>query len=84
MTSPLEESSTFIPLSLKGEGEEFLERGEAPLFPTPPLPLLREGVRGIGCQQSQIGHVYYLVSIGMMVNSLLDNFSVVTSRASAS
>jgi len=33
----------FIPLSLKGEGEEILERGEAPLLPTLPLPLLREG-----------------------------------------
>jgi hypothetical protein len=39
----------FIPLSLKGEGEEILERGEAPLFPTPPLLLIREGGRGIGC-----------------------------------
>jgi len=33
----------------KGEGEEILERGETPLLPTLPLPLLREGVRGIGC-----------------------------------
>jgi hypothetical protein len=53
----------FIPLSLKGEGEEILERGEAPLYSTLPLPLLREGgrrvprkildfsgcLRGIGC-----------------------------------
>jgi len=31
----------FIPLSLKGEGEEVLEKGEAPLFPTLPLPLLQ-------------------------------------------
>jgi len=38
-----------IPLSLKGEGEEILERGEAPLLPTLPLPLVREGGRGIGC-----------------------------------
>jgi len=38
----------FIPLSLKGEGEEILERGEAPLLLTLPLPLLREGGRGIG------------------------------------
>jgi len=36
----------FIPLSLKGEGEEILERGFAPLFPTLPLPLLREGGQG--------------------------------------
>jgi len=33
----------FIPLFLKGEGEEILERGFAPLLPTLPLPLLREG-----------------------------------------
>ena len=33
----------FIPLSLKGEGEEILERGEAPLLLTLPLPLIREG-----------------------------------------
>jgi len=39
----------FIPLSLKGEGEEILERGFAPLLPILPLPLLREGGRGIGC-----------------------------------
>jgi len=39
----------FIPLSFKGEGEEILERGFAPLLPALPLPLLREGVRGIGC-----------------------------------
>jgi len=37
-----------IPLSSKGEGEETLERGEASLLPTLPLPLLREGGRGIG------------------------------------
>ena len=35
-----------IPLSLKGEGEEIEERGEAPLLPTLPLPLLREGGQG--------------------------------------
>ncbi len=35
--------------ALKGEGEEILERGEAPLLPTLPLPLIREGGRGIGC-----------------------------------
>jgi hypothetical protein len=39
----------YIPLSLKGDGEEILERGFAPLFTTLPLPLLREGGRGIGC-----------------------------------
>jgi len=38
-----------IPLSFKGEGEETLERGFTPLLPTLPLPLLREGGRGIGC-----------------------------------
>jgi len=32
--------------SLKGEGEEILERGFAPLFPTLPLPLIREGGQG--------------------------------------
>ena len=31
LASPLEESSTFVSLSLKGEGEEILERGFAPL-----------------------------------------------------
>jgi len=36
----------FIPLSLKGEGEEILERGFAPLLLTLPLPLLREGGQG--------------------------------------
>ncbi len=36
----------FIPLSFKGEGEEVLERGEAPLLPTLPLPLIREGGQG--------------------------------------
>ena len=36
----------FIPLSLKGEGEEILERDEAPLLPTLPLPLVREGGQG--------------------------------------
>ena len=36
----------FIPLSFKGEGEEVLERGFAPLLPTLPLPLLREGGQG--------------------------------------
>jgi len=36
----------FVPLSLKGEGEETLERGEAPLLPTLSLPLLREGGQG--------------------------------------
>ena len=39
----------FVPLSFKGEGEETLERGFAPLLLTLPLPLLREGGRGIGC-----------------------------------
>jgi len=28
----------FIPLSLKGEGEEILERGFTPLFPYTPFP----------------------------------------------
>jgi len=36
----------FIPLSFQGEGEEILERGFAPLLPTLPLPLLREGGQG--------------------------------------
>jgi len=35
-----------VPLSLKGEGEEIFERGKAPLLPTLPLPLLREGGKG--------------------------------------
>jgi len=38
----------FIPLSLKGEGEETLERGEAPLQPALPIFLMKEGDRGIG------------------------------------
>jgi len=32
--------------SYQGEGEEILERGFAPLLPTLPLPLLREGGQG--------------------------------------
>jgi hypothetical protein len=36
----------FIPLSLKGEGEEILERGKAPLLLTLSLLLLREGRQG--------------------------------------
>jgi len=32
--------------SYHGEGEEILERGEAPLLLTLPLPLLREGGQG--------------------------------------
>ena len=36
----------FIPLSFKGEEEEILERGFAPLLPTLPLPLLGEGGQG--------------------------------------
>ncbi len=32
--------------SFEEEGEETLERGEAPLLPTLPLPLLREGGQG--------------------------------------
>jgi hypothetical protein len=38
----------FIPLSLKGEGEEILERGFHPSLMYTPLPLLREGGGGIG------------------------------------
>jgi len=38
----------FIPLSLEGEGEETLERGEAPLLPILPLPLLREVTKCYG------------------------------------
>jgi len=37
-----------IPLSLKGEGEEILERGEAPLLPTLPLPSINNKGRGSG------------------------------------
>ncbi len=33
-------------LSLKGEGEEIIEMGKAPLLPILPLPLLREGGQG--------------------------------------
>jgi len=43
-----------IPLSFKGEGEEILERGEAPLLPKLPLPLIREGGQGIGCQTTSL------------------------------
>jgi hypothetical protein len=35
-----------IPLSLRRRGEEILERGEAPLLPKLPLPLIREGGQG--------------------------------------
>ncbi len=41
LTSPPKSSSP-----LKGEEEEILERGEAPLLPTLPLPLIREGGQG--------------------------------------
>jgi len=37
-----------IPLSFKGEGEEILERGEAPLLPTLPLPFIIFKGRGQG------------------------------------
>jgi len=43
LTSPL------YPLSFEGEGKRFIERGETPLLPTLPLPLLREGGQGMGC-----------------------------------
>jgi len=36
----------FIPLSLKGEGEEILERGKTPLSPPTPFPYEGKGVRG--------------------------------------
>ena len=36
----------FIPSPSQGGGEEILERGEAPLLPPLPLPLLREGGQG--------------------------------------
>jgi hypothetical protein len=36
----------YIPLSFKGEGKRFIERGFTPLLPTLPLPLLREGGQG--------------------------------------
>jgi hypothetical protein len=39
----------FIPLSLKGEGEEILERGRSPpLLLSLPLPFIREGGQGDG------------------------------------
>jgi hypothetical protein len=34
------------PIYFQREGEEILERGSAPLLPTLPLPLLREGGQG--------------------------------------
>ena len=40
------QGTRFVPLSFEGEGEEILERGEAPLLPTLPLPLSREGGQG--------------------------------------
>jgi hypothetical protein len=39
----------YIPLSFKGEGKRFVERGFTPLLPALPLPLLREGGQGMGC-----------------------------------
>jgi len=36
----------FIPPPLKERGKRFIERGETPLLPTPPLPLVREGGQG--------------------------------------
>jgi hypothetical protein len=54
----------FVPLSKQGikvprnplfeEGEVFLKGGEAPLFYLHPLPLLREGGRGIGLSGSML------------------------------
>jgi hypothetical protein len=38
----------FTPLSFKGGGKRFIERGFTPLLPTLPLPLLREGGRRDG------------------------------------
>jgi len=36
----------FVPLSFKGGGKRFIERGFTPLLPTLPLSLLREGGQG--------------------------------------
>jgi len=44
LTSPL-----LSPSPSKERGKRFIERGFTPLLPTHPLPLLREGVRGMGC-----------------------------------
>ena len=35
---PFTNLTPFIPLSFKGEGEEIIERGEAPLLPALPFP----------------------------------------------
>jgi hypothetical protein len=35
----------FIPSPSKERGKRFIERGETPLLPALPLPLLREGVK---------------------------------------
>jgi hypothetical protein len=56
----------FIPLSFKGEGEEILERGEAPLFPMLPLPLLREGGQGDGLLND--------LNIGVVVNKKAQSY----------
>jgi len=37
------------PSPSKERGKRFIERGETPLLPTLPLPLLREGGQGMGC-----------------------------------
>jgi len=46
---PKNEHKIKIKQPFQGEGEEILERGETPLLPTLPLPLVREGGQGIGC-----------------------------------
>ena len=44
-SAPGEKLSLMVSAS-REKGEETLERGEAPLLPTLPLPLLREGGQG--------------------------------------
>jgi len=43
---PKNERKIKIKQPLKRRGEEILERGETPLLPTLPLPLVREGGQG--------------------------------------
>jgi len=47
-----------------GEGEEILERGEAPLLPTLPLPLIREGGQG----DRLLNNLQFVVIIPAMIN----------------
>jgi len=47
----------------EGEGEEILERGEAPLLPALPLPLVREGGQGDRLPNNPLTIVWDIVTL---------------------